>query len=239
MIRPEASPLLAPVRIALPPTGAPLEAVGELYAWLGAHNIDATHGPFDRRRGALISRSSLTMWLDAGGPDVSRTLTSHPSLIMLISLARAGALFCTATHRRDAALLGDDGQLQRRETVELWECNVPVDSRGRHTGCHADGRYGDGAWWDNDDSATAELPITERLQPADPDWPSRLVTDDAPSITADYTGPWPPAPPLTVADLQATIDRLTGPAPREVWQYTPPAGMPPGLGAGLPTPDLS
>lgn len=231
MISPDASPLLAPIRITLHPLGVPEDTVAELDAWLAAHDIDpyATPFAFDAIHGIVVNRSSLTLWRHPHpATAITRPLTSHPSLGMLTALAKLGHLTCTALHRyRPPA---DPGE----QTAELWECNVPVDTRGRHPGQHADGRYGDGTWWPNDDEGTAELqPLWESdLQPPDRrrPWRDLYGGDPAPRPAVDAG----PAPSLTFADLQAAITRVCAPPPSQarpqVWEYTPPPDIPPGLG---------
>lgn len=243
MIRPGASPLFEPVRIAMPPLGCPDDVADELWAWLRSHGV----GQWDLTRGIVIDQHRLALTFDTmppalpgftlnvqgpppvagfGYPDhpapqratvhASKPLLSHPGLRMLVVLARTGNLICTATRDHDA-------------------CNVRVDSRGRHPGSHADGRHGDGVWWPNDNEGTAEIPIA--AEPARPDskvhvrepfadFLDRLLVDNTRTGIVSSAPSNTPARPITKADINAAITRLTRLARRQVYQYTPPVPSP-------------
>lgn len=248
MIRPGASPLLEPVRIAMPPLGCPDDVVDELWAWLRSHGV----GQWDLTRGIVVEQGTLTLTfgshppalpgftLNVDGPPIaswfgdhpehpapqtatvraSKPLLSHPGLRMLVVLARTGNLTCTATRDHDA-------------------CNVRVDSRGRHPGSHADGRFGDGVWWPNDHEGTAEIPaVPAGPPPADPgahvrepfaDFLDRLLVDGARAGTGivSTAPPTGAARPITKADINAAIAHLSSMTRRRVYQYTPPDPAPP------------
>ena len=253
MIRPEASPLFDPVQIVIPPHGCPDDVIDELWAWLRSHNVHPYPGGWlhrvvvDQHRltltttdppalpGFTLTVPTPTAAAHVGSqpehpapqrkPDVlaTRPLLSHPALRMLVVLARTGNLFCTATRDRD-------------------ECNVRVDSRGRHPGSHADGRYGDGVWWPNDNEGTAEIPVVttspasadNKVHVREPfaDFLDRLLVDNA-RAGAGIVSAAPastPARPITKADIDAAITRLTRQSRLQVWRYTPPEPAP-ALGA--------
>lgn len=213
MIRPEASPLAVPVRIAVPPPrlgfpALPGDVLEELHAWLRSHGIDPDVVTLDTRHGILVDRACLTVRpvVPPRSQDWQVPLISHPSLRMLTELAMAGGLICTATHRIVAAQW-DRPALTSEEEAALLGCAVQVDSRGRHPGPHAALRHNsDQESWPNDDEATTEFT---------PPWLPNLL---APEYLADAepgivtTAPQRlagPAYQLTRVDVEAALRQLT------------------------------
>lgn len=209
MITPESSPLAEPVRIALPPVGVSDDIGVELMAWLRAHQVDPPRMQLDLAHGIVVDRGHInvrslrplglrgftavpTTWPDLD--DVwTRPLQSHPGLRMLVVLAKTGNLTCTATYRHvDATTEGAE------QTRALWECNVLVDSDGRHRGPHADGRHGDEAGWPN----TSES-LNDRFDL------SHLLTGAGMNGGFNcYVDAQAEAKPFTRADLEAAMARL-------------------------------